>query len=171
MTTTADLDTRTLNKAARRFKKVFTTPTLFRGMLLTKLPLFLFTGARVEHLDLESCEARLPFGWINKNPFGSMYFASIMMTAEATTGGLCLLHKENRDADYSAIVSNIAGDFQRAAYSQMTFMCDQGDDAEAMFDRADETGERQTQVFTVEGSTEEDGVVATVEVTWSVRRK
>jgi hypothetical protein len=173
MASTARSDTtfRPLNKAARRFQKVFSTPALFRGMLLTKLPLFLFTGARVEHLDLNSCEVKLPFGWINKNPFGSMYFASIMMSAEATTGGLVLLHKENRPADYSTIVSNISGDFKKAAYSQMTFVCDQGEEVDEYFARVDQSGEREAQVFTVEGRTAEHGVVATVEVTWSMRRK
>ncbi|MFW5967210.1 MAG: DUF4442 domain-containing protein [Persicimonas sp.] len=172
MTTTAtDLETRPLTPEARRFQTVFTTPTLFRAMLLAKLPLFMLTGAKVEHLDLERCRVELPFGWINRNPFGSMYFASIMMSAEATTGGLVLLHRENRAREYSAIVSNISGDFERAAYSKMTFECDRGHEVDRYFERADRTGERESHVFTVEGRTEEDGVVARVEVTWSLRAK
>lgn len=172
MTATAsDLDARSLNRDARRFQKVFTTPTLFRAMLLAKLPLFLFTGARVEHLDLQRCQVRLPFGWINKNPFGSMYFASIMMSAEATTGGLVLLHRKNRRRDYSAIVSNISGDFEKAAYSQMTFVCDAGEQVDEFFERADGSGERESQVFVVEGRTEEEGVAARIEVTWSLRAR
>lgn len=171
MTATSNVLTDELNAAARRFQTIFRTPALFRTALLAKLPLFLFTGARVSELDLNRCEVKLPFGWMNKNPFGSMYFASIMMCGEATTGGLVMLQDENRPEDFSTIVKNISGDFHSAGYSDMTFVCDRGDLVREMLDRAVESDGRVEETFEVLGHDEDGTHCATVEVTWSVRAK
>ena len=171
MTAAPDRLSDKLNSAARRFQTIFRTPALFRTALVAKLPLFLFTGATVSALDLNRCSVELPFGWINKNPFGSMYFASIMMCAEATTGGLVMLHDENRTEDFSTIVKSISGNFHSAAYSDMTFECDQGDLVGDMLDRAAEADGRVEQNFEVHGHDEDGGHCATVEVIWSVRTR
>lgn len=171
MTATPNTLADELTAAAKRFQTIFRTPALFRTALLAKLPLFLFTGAKVSELDLNRCEVTLPFGWINKNPFGSMYFASIMMCGEATTGGLVMLQDENRPEDFSTIVKSISGDFHRAAYSDMTFVCERGDLVREMLDRAVGSEDRVEGTFEVHGRDQEGNHCATVEVTWSVRAK
>ena len=171
MTAAPKLDRRELTKDAKRFQKIFTSPPLFRAALVAKVPLLLFTGARVDELDLEHCQIHLPFGWINKNPFGSMYFASIMMCSEAVTGGLVMLHDENRDNDFVTIVKSISGDFDRAAYSDMTFVCDEGDKVDGLFERALDATDRVEETLLVEGIDDDGEHCSTAEVTWSIRVK
>jgi acyl-coenzyme A thioesterase PaaI-like protein len=160
-----------LSDKAKRFKKVFTTPGLFQGALLMKVPLLTFTGVSVQELSLERAEVSLPFGWLTKNPFGSMYFGAIMMASEAASGATMLLHTEDYPKKVSPIVARIEGEFLRAAYSRMTFTCEDGDAIGQLIEKSDETGERQEETVVIEGHTEQGELTSRVELDWSVRVK
>ncbi|MBA2664629.1 MAG: DUF4442 domain-containing protein [Bradymonadaceae bacterium] len=159
-----------LGLRAAAFRRVLTTGPLFKGMLAVRMPLLALAGARIERLDLDRCEVRLPHGWRSQNIFGSTYFAATLMAAEAACGTIVLLHEQNSPHKFGPIVKSIKADFTRAAYSDIVFRCTQGDAVAEWLERAHDSRERVETTLDVVGSTEE-GEVARVSVTWSARLK
>lgn len=168
-TDASNLDTH-LGLRASAFRRVLTTKPLFQSMLAVRMPLLALAGARIDALDLNHCQVRLPHGWRSQNIFGSTYFAATLMAAEAACGTIVLLHEQNSPDKFSPIVKSIQADFPRAAYSDITFACDQGSDVAAWLERARTTRKREEVTLQVVGTTQ-DGEVARVAVTWSARLK
>ena len=56
--------------------------------LVTKLPMCLLAGVKVNKLSEQESATTVPYNFINKNPFNSMYFAVQAMAAELSTGTL-----------------------------------------------------------------------------------
>ncbi len=157
-----------LGLRASAFRRVLTTKPLFQSMLAVRMPLLALAGARIDHLDLHSCEVRLPHGWRSQNIFGSTYFAATLMAAEAACGTIVLLHEQNSPDKFAPIVKSIQAEFPRAAYSDIVFSCDQGEQVAAWLERARNSRKREETTLQVIGTTQ-DGEVARVSVTWSAR--
>lgn len=168
-TTSSTFDSQ-LGLRASAFRRVLTTKPLFQSMLAVRMPLLALAGARIDSLDLERCEVRLPHGWRSQNIFGSTYFAATLMAAEAACGTIVLLHEQNSPDKFSPIVKSIQADFPRSAYSDIVFSCDQGAEVAAWMDRARASRKREEVTLQVVGTTQ-DGEVARVAVTWSARLK
>jgi hypothetical protein len=101
-------------------------PFLFNLFLLQRLPLAWFAGLRLIKLDQNKSVVSVPFRWITKNPFRSMYFAAQAMAAEFTTGVLAASSLERSGKNIAMlIVANRAEFFQKAT-GRVTFTCEEG---------------------------------------------
>lgn len=155
--------------AARMVAGALTTRPLAQAVLWARMPLLALVSPSVEVLDADRCLVEIPFGWRNRNIFGTMYFAASMMAAEMTTGGLVLFHNAVRPEKFSYIVRSVSADFAKPARSRVSFECVQGDDVAAMFEEAMQSGERINRVLEVVGRREDGVEVARVKVEWSIR--
>lgn len=50
--------------------------------MLLKLPLAFVAKLRIDQMNMHQASVSLPFNYLNKNPFRSIYFAALSMAAE-----------------------------------------------------------------------------------------
>ena len=91
----------------------------FIFFLIWKLPMGFISGIRVKSLDDKQCEVTVPFNFLNKNPFKSMYFAVQAMAAELSTGALVFVHRSNKNT--SIIVTNFESIYHKKAVTKIRF--------------------------------------------------
>ena len=161
------LDDARVAKACRRM----TSPLLLRLFMLFKLPLGLFAGLRVSHLDPQRCSARLPYGWRTTNPFRSMYFAAQSMAAELSTGALASLAVDLAPQSVSMLITGLEADFGKKATSWTTFTCEDGTALFAAVARTVETGQPVTVKTATVGRMDDGTEVARFTFTWSFKRR
>lgn len=156
---------------ARLLSRAMRTGPLFQTGLWTQMPLLAMAKPNVKRLDRNQCTVELPFNWRTRNIFGTMYFAAILMAAEATTGGLVLFHNAARPEKFSYIVTGVDADFIDKARSTVTFVCREGDVVEDAFARAARVDERFERTLEVVGRREDGTEIARANVEWSWRGK
>ena len=163
----ADLDQSRVDAISRRMKN----PFLMRGFMLTKLPLGLMAGLRVAHLDTESCQTRLPYGWRTTNPFRSMYFAAQSMAAELSTGALAMLAVELAPANVAMLITGLDASFGKKATTWTTFTCEQGDDLFRAVAQTVATGEPATARVETVGRMTDGTEVSRFHFNWSFKKR
>lgn len=115
----------------------------FNRYLLTKLPIAWIAGVRLRHLDDSVCQVEVKYGWRNKNPFNSMFWAVEGMAAELSTGTLCVTKIRQAKRKVMLLVVNLEASFTKRAIGNIVFQCNQGHDIEAALERAINTREPQ----------------------------
>jgi len=83
----------------------------------------LISGIRLIKLDENKSVSEIPYRWVNKNPFDSMYFAVQSMAAELSTAAPVILALKGVDADIAFIIVKIKVDFVKKAQSKVVFSC------------------------------------------------
>ncbi len=160
-----------LSPKGKKFRDRIDNWFLFNVFLILKLPLAWVAGCRVKRIDTEGCQISMPFGWRNQNPFQSIYFAAQSMSAEMSTGMLCLLAIEHSGESVAMLVSDNKAQFTKKANANVTFTCNDG---QKMFDAVAETC-RTGQAVLVEMKTAgvmDSGVeVSNFSFTWTVKRR
>jgi hypothetical protein len=160
-----------LSPKAKKFRDRMSNWLLFNLFLLFKLPLAWVAGCRVNRIDAQGCQISMPYGWRNQNPFQSIYFAAQSMSAEMSTGMLCLLAIEHSGESVAMLVSDNRAQFTKKANGNVTFTCNDG---EKMFDAVAETC-RTGQPVLVEMRTVgvmDNGLeVSNFSFTWTVKKR
>jgi acyl-coenzyme A thioesterase PaaI-like protein len=153
------------------FKHLVRSPTKFKLFMLAKLPMAYMSDLRVTSLTDTSASVTIPYKYLTKNPFGSIYFACLGMAAELSTGVLCMMHVFKSDPAISMLVINMEADFNKKAIGKITFTCQDGAAIEAAAENTKATGDAQTIVATSIGTDEEGDQVASFKFTWSLKAK
>ena len=94
---------------------------------MARLPAAFICGARVTRWDPTSVTVRVRTRWINKNPFGSMYFAVQAMAAELSTGALVMQAIRDCGVPISMLVTGLRAEYLKKATGHISFTCDDGD--------------------------------------------
>ncbi len=157
-------------RAAKSHRRI-TNSWLLRAFFLTRLPLAWFAGLRVRHLDSESCEATVPYGWRTRNPFRSTYFAAQAMAAELSTGALAMVAVENATASVAMLIIDLEATFGKKATSLVTFRCEGGGRLNRAVAETLETGEPVVVKIETVGRMADGTEVARFQFTWSFRRR
>lgn len=160
-----------LTAKGKKFKNRIENPFLFNLFLFIKLPLAWIAGSRVSKIDTDVCSISMPFGWRNQNPFQSMYFAAQSMSAEMSTGMLCMLAIENSGESIAMLVSENSSRFFKKANGHVTFTCNDG---KKMFDAVAETcrtGEPVLVEMTSVGVMDNGTEVSSFSFTWTVKKR
>lgn len=139
--------------------------------LLTKLPSAFFAGLRLKKLAVEEAVVSVRYKWFNKNPFGSLYFAILSMTAEASTGILCMSALYKRNPSVSMLIIKIEGDFFRKAVGEIDFSCTDGLKVQQAVEDAITTGESKSVTCQSTGKNETGEIVAEFFCTWSFKAR
>jgi acyl-coenzyme A thioesterase PaaI-like protein len=113
-------------------------------LLSLKIPVLLFLGPRVERLDEQGAQVRIPLRWRSRNHVGSMYFGALCAGADLA-GALPaarLTWSEHRDV--VLVFADIQGQFLKRADGDVVFSCQDGPAVAEAVRRADSSGERVT---------------------------
>ena len=139
--------------------------------LFLKIPISWIAGVRLKEMNDEICITKVKFGWLNQNPFNSMFWAVQGMAAEFSTGFLCAEKIRKSGKKISMLVVHNQAKFTKKAVGRVTFSCHQGKELDAVLQKAIETGEGQTLTMFSEGKDQKGDLVSKFAFTWSFKVK
>ena len=139
--------------------------------LFLKIPISWIAGVRLKEMNDEICITKVKFGWLNQNPFNSMFWAVQGMAAEFSTGFLCAEKIRKSGKKISILVVHNQAEFTKKAVGRVTFSCLQGKELDAVLQKAIETGEGQTLTMFSEGKDQKGDLVSKFAFTWSFKVK
>ncbi|KJS04632.1 MAG: thioesterase [Flavobacteriales bacterium BRH_c54] len=143
----------------------------FHLFLLAKLPSAFFAGVRLKSISDNACSSTIKHRWINQNPFGSIYFAVLAMSAELTTGTLVLQKIRNSKQPISMLVTQQKGTFLKKAKGKITFTCSDGKIIDNALQNTIASSEGQTFWMESVGKDEQNETVAIFNFEWSIKLK
>ncbi|MFA7617075.1 MAG: DUF4442 domain-containing protein [Moheibacter sp.] len=144
---------------------------MFRKFLLFRLPIAKIAGLKLYYFDDDKSQISVKLGWLNQNPFKSMFWAVQGMAAELSTGTLCISKIQKSGKNISMLVVGLEANFTKKAVGKIIFTCEQGKDADAVLKKAIETGEGQTLLMKSIGVDEQGDRVSEFLFTWSFKMK
>lgn len=143
----------------------------FNLFTLVKVPIAWMAGVRLRHVDDRSCQMAVKYGWLNQNPFKSMFWAVEGMAAEFSTGALCISKIRRLNTRMALLVVNLEANFTKKAVGTIVFRCDQGEDVDTTLQRALDTREPQTLRMRSVGINGQGEQVAEFFFTWSFKAR
>jgi len=160
-----------MNPHFTTFRKKILSPVFYRLFLLQKLPLVYFTGIKIKHLDENGCTTIARYGWLNQNPFRSMYFAVMNMAAELSTGVLCMGNIYGREPGVSMLVVKTEARYFKKAVGTILFTCTDGKTIAEAIARTLASCEGETVECVSVATNEANEVVGEFRITWSLKAK
>lgn len=154
-----------------KFEKLITNRFTFALFLLRDMPVALFAGVKMKELTKERAVSTIKFSYFNKNPFKSIYFACLGMSAELSTGFLVVNHTNTAKPGISTLVVKNSAEFYKKAVGNISFTCTDGALIEQKAKQAIETGEGVLIETTTVGVDEQGDTVAKFNFTWSIKQK
>jgi hypothetical protein len=113
----------------------------------------------------------LPFRFLTKNPFKSVYFASQAMASELSTGILALSHTYGQNPPISMLVFNMKADFIKKARTRIFFECSHGLEIKNAVDQCIQTNEGVTIEVKSTGKDSFGDIVSQFYFTWTFKAK
>ena len=152
------------------FRRTILNPLKLRLFMIQRLPMAYLAGLRVRSLTTSAATVTVPFKYLTKNPFRSIYFACLGMAAELAGGIQAMMHVSS-GAPVSMLVTGMEAQFTKKAVGLIAFTCPDGVHIGQAVAESRATGEGRTVVATSTGVDETGDVVAVFRVTWSFRAK
>ncbi|MCC7317339.1 MAG: DUF4442 domain-containing protein [Bacteroidales bacterium] len=162
---------RATNTPDNSFAALVTSRLKMNLYMLTKLPMAFVAGLAVTRFDELGATVSVPFKWLNKNPFGSIYFAPLSMAAELSSGLLALEAVQKSPAPVSMLVLAMQAEYLKKAKSKIFFSCNEKVALQQAVTQASQTGQAITYDSTVEGVDNSNTVVARFHITWTFKIK
>ena len=147
------------------------SPKKLNLFLSVNLPSAFLCGVRVKLINAERCSVSVRNKWINKNPFGSMFWAVQGMAAELSTGALITLKVKQLNQKISMLVLRNEAQFTKKAKGRLTFECKQGISIDSALKKAIETDQGQTLILEAEGHDEAGDLVSKFSFEWTLKTK
>ncbi len=147
------------------------TNSVFNKILLFKLPIAKIAGLKLNHFEENNAQISVKYGWLNQNPFKSMFWAVQGMAAELSTGILCIDKIQKSGHKISMLVVGLEANFTKKAVGKIIFTCDQGEELNVVLQKAIATKEGQTLKMRSVGTNENGDQVAEFFFTWSFKVK
>lgn len=160
-----------LSTAQKAFCKKMLNPLKFRLFTLVKVPAGFIAGMKLLALNSEVCQTSIPFKFLNKNPFKSIYFAVQSMAAELSTAALALLAIQGVKPSMAFIIVNLEAEFVKKATGKTYFTCENGKEIFEAVQTAINTGESTTVKAKTVGRMKDGTVVSTFYFTWSFKQR
>jgi hypothetical protein len=158
-------------KANKSFNQKMLNPFFFKLFLLLKLPMAFLAGLKLKELTDEYSLVQIRYKYLNKNPFGSIYFACLSMAGELASGMLAASKTYKKSPKISMLVVGLKVSFMKKATGTITFRCNQGKEISATIQKSIETGEGQTIEALTVATDEQGDAVAEFLVNWSFKVK
>ncbi|WP_262386076.1 PaaI family thioesterase [Hymenobacter sp. BT491] len=152
------------------FRRTIQNPTKLRLFMLRSLPMAYLAGLRVKDMTPEHAVVTVPFKYLTKNPFRSIYFACLAMAAELASGVLSMMYVSS-GSPVSMLVVKMEAEFSKKAVGLISFTSSDGAAIGQAIAESRATGEGRTVVCTSTGTDEAGDVVAVFRITWSYRAK
>ncbi len=153
------------------FRKTIKSGFKLKLFFLKNMPMGFISGMRVEEMDDAHAVVSVPFNYLTKNPFRSVYFAVQAMAAELSSGVLAMDAVMKAPQPVSMLVLESHSHFTKKARSKIVFTCDNGEDIRGAVKKALETGEGQTIEVKSVGIDKEGDTVAEFSFIWTFKAK
>ncbi|MEY3412057.1 MAG: hypothetical protein RIQ70_743, partial [Bacteroidota bacterium] len=106
------------------FIDILRNPFQLKLFFITKLPMALLAGLRIEAIDQSTATISLKYGYLTKNPFKSLYFACLAMAAELASGVLVWSGVADSKKNISMLVTGMEAEFTKKAIGKVAFCCE-----------------------------------------------
>ena len=160
-----------LSTKQEKLRKKMLNPFIFFLFTLLKVPAVAIAGIRIKRLSAATCTASVPFKFLNKNPFKSMYFAVQAMAAEISTAIPAMLAIEKHDLSFAMLVIDVKAEFFKKGISKVTFTCSDGLAFAAALEKCVNTSEPITVVAKTVGTMADGTIVSEFHFTWSFKAR
>ena len=143
----------------------------FRLYLLFNLPIGWLVGLKIVSLTDQKCTTSVPFKWLNKNPFKSVYFAVQSMAAELSTAAACMVAVKGHRPSIAVIIVDMTAKFHKKATDKVFFTCEE---CEKAFETvAIESHDKEAQTVTLKtiGKMSDGTLVSEFDFTWSFKQR
>ncbi len=147
------------------------SPFKMKLFMLMHLPMGFIAGLKIIKLDSEGSEISVPFKFVNKNPFKSMYFAVQAMAAELSSGIIALAEVKRASVPVSMLVLDMNASFQKKARSKVRVQCSDAPKIKAAIEKSIISGEGQIVDVSTKGVDEDGDIVAEFGFTWTFKPK
>lgn len=154
-----------------KFRKTFNKAFTFRFYLFKQLPAAFFSGIKLIEITEEKAVVTVPFKFLTKNPFRSVYFASQAMAAEMSTGVLALSNVYGRKPAVSMLIFDMNAKFHKKAVSKITFICDEGYKLKNAVEKSIQSNEGVIVTVKSIGRDMQGNIVSEFDFTWTFKQK
>ncbi len=134
-----------------------------------KLPAAWWTGVRVRYMDEDKAVVTVKHGWVNQNPFKSLFWAVQGMAAELSTAAMVMNGIKVSGKNISMLVANNNANFSKKATGLITFSCLDGHLVAEAITNTIATGEGQTLWMKSVGVNQDGVVVSTFNFEWTLK--
>jgi len=110
----------------KKFVNIMTNSLLFKGAMAFQVPMAGLSGMKIPVLNEEECHVTVPYKHLNKNPFGSTYWAVLGMAAEMASGAILVMLCRGVQPTVSTFVTGTTAKFMKQAKGVTTFICKDG---------------------------------------------
>jgi len=128
-------------------------------------------GLKLKELSAAHAVVAMKYKYLNKNPFGSIYFACLSMAGEIASGMLAASIAYKSNPNISMLVVEVQINFTKKAVGTILFECNQGKEILATIQKSIITGDGQTIEALTIARDEEGDVVAEFFIKWSFKVK
>jgi hypothetical protein len=153
------------------FRKLATNRMVSKLFFLQKMPMGLLNGLRIVAVDKEHASVSVPYNYLTKNPFRSLYFAVQSMAAELSSAVMAMAEIKAASRPVSMLVFDMQAKFTKKAQSRVLFTCRDGVAISKAIRETLETGEGRTATITSVGIDEAGDKVSEFIFTWTFKAK
>ena len=158
-------------KVNMSFQQKMLNPFFFKLFLFLKLPMAFLAGLKLKELSDAHAVVKMKYNYLNKNPFGSIYFACLSMAGELASGMLAASIAYKSNPELSMLVVGVKINFTKKAVGTILFECNKGKEILETIQKSIITGKGQTiDVLTVAKNKHGD-IVAEFIIKWSFKVK
>ena len=127
----------------------------------------LLTGMVIESLDEEGCKVVLKDRFWIRNPFGSIYWAVMGMTAEMSSGAFIYAYVSGSNVKY--ILTGMKGEFLKKLRGKSFYFCRAGQEMRQYLSSLENPGEAITVILPVTAFNLAGQTVAEFQFYWQLK--
>ena len=146
-------------------------PFFFKLFLILKLPMAFLAGIKLNELSSNRAVLQMKYKYLNKNPFGSIYFACLSMAGELASGMLASSIIYTNKYRISMLVVAVDIKFTKKAIGTIFFECNQGKEILSTIQKSIITGEGKTINALTVAKNDQGDIVAEFLIKWSFKLK
>lgn len=160
-----------LSPPQEKFKEKILNPLFFWWYLMGNVPAGWIAGMRLKSLESAKAITTVPYKFLNKNPFQSIYFAVQSMAAELSTAALVMLHIQGQKPSIAFIIVDMQATFPKKAIGKTYFTCEGGKKVQEAVVQCLATGEAAVVDLQTTGKMADGTVVAEFTFKWSLKQR
>lgn len=158
-----------ITEKQNKIRNQILSPFKFGLFKITKLPLTFLSGIKTEELLPNSATTSVKYSYLNTNPFKSIYYGVLAMTAELSTGVLAIFSIAKHQESISLLVVESHGKFLKKATGTIKFTCNDGALFEKEIERCIQEKVPVTVLASTKGYNEQNELVCEYTFTWSFK--
>ena len=160
-----------MKHTGNRIQQLASSPLRMKLFMMKQLPMGWLAGLRVDFFEEDEVRVSVPFKYLNKNPFRSVYFAVLAMAAELSSGLIAMAAVQDAGVPVSMLVLNMKADFLKKARTRITFLCTEGKRIRQSISKSIEYGSGQVVEVKVTGTDADGEPVADFWFSWTFKPK